>query len=194
MSDSDTDQRNYFRIQDELMLRWQLAQADELTATELDAELKDINDRLGGMINVAFGESPVVAEALGLLNRKINLLVETRKNVHHTMKHVKVNLSGSGIGFFWERPAPNDQIIDITLRLEPSQNEVTMRTEVISCDPARGDDEQGFWVRGKFLEKQDLGVEQIVRHVSFRQTQLLAEKRRGDDFGEWYEDDNGEDD
>jgi hypothetical protein len=121
MSDSDTDQRDYFRIQDELMLRWELAQADELTATELEAELKDVNDRLDGMINVAFGESPVVAEALGLLNRKINLFLERRDNVHHTLKHVKVNLSG---GWYWlllERPAPNDQIIDITIRLEPSK-------------------------------------------------------------------------
>lgn len=189
MVDKENDQRNYFRIPDELMLRWELAQADQLTATELDKELSDINDRLSSMINVAFGESPVVAEALGLLNRKIDLFVETRKNVHHTMKHVKVNLSGSGLGFFWERPAPNDQIIDVTMRLEPSKMEVTMRTKVISCDPIRGDDEEGFWVRGQFLPEQDLGVEQIVRHVSFRQTQLLAEKRRGEDMGEWYEDD-----
>lgn len=188
MSDSDTNQRNYFRIQDELLLRWELAQADELTATELDAELKDINDRLDGMINVAFGESPVVAEALGLLNRKINLFVETRNNFHHTMKHVQVNLSGSGIGFFWERPAPHDQIIDITLRLEPSKNEVTMRTEVMSCDPVSVEGQTGFWVRGRFIQNQDLGVEQIVRHVSFRQTQVLAEKRRSEDFAERHED------
>jgi hypothetical protein len=194
MSDSDNDQRDYFRIQDELMLRWELAQADELTATELDAELKDVNDRLDSMINVAFGESPVVAEALGLLNRKINLFLERRDNVHHILKHVKVNLSGAGIGFFWERPAPNDQIIDITIRLEPSKNEVTMRTEILSCDPVRGDDEEGYWVRGRFVANQDLGVEQIVRHVSFRQTQLLAQKRRGEDFGEWYEDDDTEED
>jgi hypothetical protein len=195
MAENQSDQRDYFRIKDQLFLRWELARADELTDTEIDAELGNVNDRINSMINVGFGESPVLAEALGLLNRKIDLLVESRKNVHHTMQKVKVNLSGSGMGFAWDRPAPNDQIIDIILRLQPSNLEVSMRMHVLYCDPIIGEQNAGYWIRGKFLPGQDLGVEQIVRHVSFRQTQRLAarheepEDRDGSEE-EWYEDDD----
>lgn len=193
MVDDDNDQRSYFRIKDELMLRWELARADELTTTELDEELGEVNDQIGGMINAAYGDSPVLAEALGLLNRKIDLLVEKRRNVHHTLHMVKVNLSGAGVGFAWERSAPADQVVDVTMRLQPSNLEVTMRTKILYCDPIIGDEKPGFWIRGEFLEGQDMGVEQIVRHVSFRQTQRLAAKRRqediyDDDSDEWYED------
>lgn len=207
MAKPSSDKRSYFRIKDEVLLRWEPAQEQALTETEVNAELTSINDRLGGMINVAYAESPVLAEALGLINRKIDLLVEDRQNIRHNLVKVKINLSGAGLGFAWPNPVTVGELIDVTMRLQPSNLEVTVRTDALYCDPIVGDG-GGYWIRGEFIEGQELAVEQIVRHVSFRQTQRLAAKRAEeddydddldedyegyeDDDEEWYEDDRDE--
>lgn len=198
MPKEESDKRSYFRIKDEILLRWEPAQEHQLTETELGAELAQINDRLSGMINVAYSEAPVLAEAIGLINRKVDLLVGGRKTAEKSLIKVKVNLSGAGLGFAWKGPATIGDMIDITMRLQPSNLEVTLRTDVLYCDPIVGEKDEGYWIRGEFAEGQEMAVEQIVRHVSFRQTQLFAAKREEEEAlerenEEWFEDDVDED-
>lgn len=173
-----SDNRSYFRIDDYLKMTWRPVGAEPAQSQgALETELEDINDQLNDLIAVAFQTSPAMGEALGFLNRKIDLLVQRDTKDSAMPQTVRVNLSGSGIGFVWHEPATADSDIDLVLVLEPSGVSVKVRATVVDCSPGRGEDE-AFWIRARFKDGQNLTVEQIVKHVNHRQTETLARQRR----------------
>lgn len=183
------EQRSYYRINDKLLLRWEILGAG-LAPENPNQHLVQLNEVLNRLITVAFQDSAVVGEALGMLNRKIDLIAQGQNNVSSDTQLVEVNLSGSGIGFAWDAPAPTDTVICITLLLHPGNTEVSINTHIIDCkrDP---EDRNLFWIRGTFDEEQELAIEQIVRHVTFKQTEKFAEQRRADEL---YDDDYDDED
>ena len=76
MADLEDDcGRGFFRVDDELRLSWIKVEPDSITPlTDRNMELHNLNAHLHTLISTAFGNSAVVGEALGLLNRKIELL------------------------------------------------------------------------------------------------------------------------
>lgn len=173
-----SDKRSYFRIDDYLKMTWRPVGSEPTKSPgALEAELEDINDQLNDLIAVVFQSSPAMGEALGFLNRKIDLLVQRDTKDSAMPQTVRVNLSGSGIGFVWHEPAIADSEIDMVLVLEPSGVSVRVRGTVVECSPGRGEDE-AFWIRARFNDGQNLTIEQIVKHVNHRQTEMLARERR----------------
>ncbi|MEY2909596.1 MAG: hypothetical protein RLZZ602_2119 [Pseudomonadota bacterium] len=172
------EQRSYFRIDDTLKLSWRpVATGDVQSDAEMDNELRDINEQLSGLISVAFQESPVIGEAMGLLNRKLDLLTIEKGGRDVAFQPTRVNLSGAGIGFAWPSPAEPATEIDVTLILKPSNVSVTVRSEVIHCSKSNHEHED-FWIQCAFKEGQDIVTEQIIQHVNARQMELIAAQRR----------------
>ncbi|MGB1440061.1 MAG: hypothetical protein ACPG63_09805, partial [Luminiphilus sp.] len=71
MTDSnDSTERNFFRIDDEVRLNWTRVDPEAVRSdTDRETELMELNLYLHDLISTAFGDSAVVGEALGLLNR-----------------------------------------------------------------------------------------------------------------------------
>ena len=172
----NTEQRSFFRIDDQLKLSWHIVDNNEaIDSAELDVEIKAINTQLNSLISLAFQEFTPVGEALGLLNRKLDLLTTPDDKKLPLLNEVKVNLSGSGIRFASDKTAQTGDIISITLTLKPSNIPVTLRSKVVRCEE-NNEEKEAFWIRASFENGQDIATEQIVQHVNLRQTELLAAK------------------
>lgn len=170
-------QREFFRIDDQLRLRWQFVDsASPKSGNDRDTELRDLNETLHTMISSAYGVSAVVGEALGLLNRKIELLTEADGDKVLDLALVPVNLSGSGLAFASQTPAESGQLIDVTLLLLPTNATVTVRAAVVTCNPC-DEPQWAYWLRSRFEPEQEFVTEQIVQHVNLRQVQKLSGSR-----------------
>ena len=178
MADLDDDcGREFFRVDDELRLSWIKIEPDSVRSiTDRDMELHNLNADLHTLISTAFGSSAVVGEALGLLNRKIELL-SGEDDVSLNLKTVPANVSGSGLAFASNEPLTPNETLELTMLLLPVNAAVRVRASVVTCSNYRGDD-WTYWIRSKFEPKQEVITEQIVQHVNLKQIQSLASRQK----------------
>ena len=176
-------QRDFYRIQDRLLMAWRLADLEPTSETEsallalnreLEEELLDLND-----------DSPEIARVLTLLNRKIELLVtsdaegsgaSTNLGGFCDKAHVDVSLSGSGMGYFSLTNAEEGAAVEVILNLESIDVEITVRMIIIESRVSADAENPGFWLRGRFVEDQDKQVDAIVAHVNQRQFEQLQRR------------------
>ena len=175
MTDSDTStERDFFRIDDEVRLSWTRVDPDAVrTDTDRETELMELNLYLHDLISTAFGDSAVVGEALGLLNRKIELLTNNEDSPLLSLQTVPVNLSGSGMAFASSEALDPEEYIDITMLLQPANTIVRVQAQIISTTTYPNAD-WDYWVRAKYSDRQEVVTEQIVQHVNLKQLQSLA--------------------
>ena len=177
------NQRDFYRIQDRLLMAWRLADLEPTSETEsallalnwrLEEELLELND-----------DSPEIARVLTLLNRKIELLVssdEEGSGVSTNLggfcdkAHVDVSLSGSGMGYFSLTNAEEGAAVEVMLNLESIDVEITVRMIIIESRVSADAENPGFWLRGRFVEDQDKQVDAIVAHVNQRQFEQLQRR------------------
>ena len=178
MADLDDDcGREFFRVDDELRLSWIKVEPDSITPlTDRNMELHNLNAHLHTLISTAFGNSPVVGEALGLLNRKIELL-SGEDDVSLNLKTVPANVSGSGLAFASNEPLTPNETLELTMLLLPVNAAVRVRASVVTCSNYRGDD-WTYWIRSKFEPKQEVITEQIVQHVNLKQMHSPASRHK----------------
>jgi len=172
-SNGSTD-RDFFRIDDEVRLIWTRVDPDAVrTDTDRETELMELNLYLHDLISTAFGDSAVVGEALGLLNRKIELLTNNEDSPLLNLQAVPVNLSGSGMAFAAAEALDPEESIEITMLLQPANTIVRVQAEIISTT-TYPDADWDYWVRAKYNPRQEMVTEQIVQHVNLKQLQSLA--------------------
>lgn len=177
------NQRDFYRIQDRLLMAWRLADLEPKSETEsallainreLEEELLELND-----------DSPEIARVLTLLNRKIELLlssdeggsgVSTNLGGFCDKAHVDVSLSGSGMGYFSLTNAEEGAAVEVMLNLESIDVEITVRMIIIESRVSADAENPGFWLRGRFVEDQDKQVDAIVAHVNQRQFEQLQRR------------------
>ena len=175
MTDSNgSTERDFFRIDDEVRLNWTRVDPDTVrTDTDRETELVELNLYLHDLISTAFGDSAVVGEALGLLNRKIELLTNNEDSPLLNLQAVPVNLSGSGMAFAAAEVLDPEECIEITMLLQPANTIVRVQAQIISTT-TYPDADWDFWVRAKYSPRQEMVTEQIVQHVNLKQLQSLA--------------------
>jgi len=172
-SNGSTD-RDFFRIDDEVRLNWIRVDPDAVrTNTDQETELMELNLYLHDLISTAFGDSAVLGEALGLLNRKIELLTNNEDSPLLNLQAVPVNLSGSGMAFASAEHLDPEEFIDITMLLQPANTIVRVQAQIVSTT-TYPDADWDYWVRTKYSDRQEVVTEQIVQHVNLKQLQSLA--------------------
>ncbi|WP_435213512.1 hypothetical protein ACMAY6_00530 [Luminiphilus sp. nBUS_16] len=171
--------RDFFRVDDELRLSWIKVEPDSITPlTDRNMELHNLNAHLQTLISTAFGNSAVVGEALGLLNRKIELLSGEEEDVSLNLKTVPANVSGSGLAFASNEPLTYNESLELTMLLLPVNAAVRVRASVVTCSDYWGHD-WAYWIRSQFEPEQEIITEQIVQHVNLKQMQSLASRKKG---------------
>lgn len=177
------NQRDFYRIQDRLLMAWRFADMEPTSETEsallalnreLEEELLELNE-----------DSPEIVRVLTLLNRKIELLVSsdegdsavsTNLGGFCDKAHVDVSLSGSGMGYFSLTNAEEGAAVEVMLNLESIDVEITVRMIIIESRVSADAENPGFWLRGRFVEDQDKQVDAIVAHVNQRQFERLQRR------------------
>ena len=179
------NQRDFYRIQDRLLVAWRLADADPNSETEF--ELLALNRELEERLLELNDDSPEIARVLTLLNQKIELFlssdeegsdVSTNLGGFCDKAHVDVSLSGSGMGYFSLTNAEEGAAVEVMLNLESIDVEITVRMIIIESRVSADADNPGFWLRGRFVDDQDKQVDAIVAHVNQRQFEQLQRRTR----------------
>ena len=176
-------QRDFYRIQDRLLMAWRFAEAEAVNDSEL--VLRTLDRELEEVLLELHDESPETAKALTLLNRKIDFLISSVQGSSDKPTNlggfcdkalVDVSLSGSGMGYFSVINAEEGSYVEVILNLESIDVEITVRMIIIESRISADSENPGFWLRGRFTEEQDKQVDAVVAHVNQRQFEQL--KRR----------------
>jgi hypothetical protein len=176
-------QRDFYRIQDRLLMAWRHADIEPTSESEsallavnreIESELLELNDAY-----------PEVAKALTLLNRKIEMVTAAAAGSSETTgnlggfcdkAYVDVSLSGSGMGFFSLTNAEEGSGVEVILNLESIEVEIAVRMIIIESRVSADAENPGFWLRGRFVEDQDKQVDAIIAHVNQRQFEQLQRR------------------
>ena len=176
-------QRDFYRIQDRLLMAWRFAEAEAVNESEL--VLRTLDREREEVLLELHDEAPETAKALTLLNRKIDFLISSVQGSSDKPTNlggfcdkalVDVSLSGSGMGYFSVINAEEGSCVEVILNLESIDVEFTVRMVIIESRISADSENPGFWLRGRFTEDQDKQVDAVVAHVNQRQFEQL--KRR----------------
>ena len=176
---STTERRRYFRINDTVGLSYTLldshrhgnAHLVEITAAHV---LAQIDHDLNKVINALWRETPTVAKAIGLLNRKIEVLTDEIIGddritpMERDQQMTDVSISGCGMAFDSEVELAVDQRLELFLTLKPSNTHITIHGSVVACD-ATQDSEKPYRLRIEFAESDAAAQEQLIQHIVQRQ-------------------------
>lgn len=188
------DRREYFRINDEVVLDYRLVDESDLEALRENIE-SPVPDRFttassfaasSRQIAYAFhsvqNQSPEVARCLQALDNKLNTLAqlfvaeEIRLKEHPTRE---VNLSAGGLAYRAQHQVNPGDFLETRLVLIPSLMGILMVSRVVHCERINDGNLQFPWqiaVTYEIIRESDR--ELLVRHVMTKETELLRSQRQ----------------
>jgi hypothetical protein len=182
------ERREYYRINDVVLLRYEFipeSPDDEPTGGETGGLeistgrlLAEIDRELNQTINTVWRENPSVAQALGLLNRKVSIVAaqafEYAEAGVQSYDDTMVNMSGSGIAFESRDAITEGARLRLSIILSPSQVNLSIAGTVVACEERLTSSSMPYWVRVTFDD--DLQAqEQLIQHVVQKQGALLSD-------------------
>jgi len=175
------ERRSYFRIEDVIGLNYcLLEQGEEFCSTQPGDAVGPFR-RLLDEIDVAFNRAantiwqrdPATAQALGLLNRKLDLIAEQcppREEL--PLEHFDeqtASISGSGLAFTTSKPYPVSARLGIALVLKPSHIKLRFTARVVACEPMQEVPNELYLLRIEIDDSNESVREQLVQHVVQKQ-------------------------
>lgn len=190
-----TDRRKYFRIQDMALVKYRVIQENmldyerrsvylnQIKVENARAALFSIETHLQEVFERLRPNDPVLVEALGLINRKINLLervvsLETAPaddDEHFEHEPKEINLSGGGMAITAACPLAAGAHLAIDLVLLPDNDPMRIFGKVI--DSRRNESDQ-YNISISFAEIRDEDQDRLIQHVLRRQSEELRLARQ----------------
>ena len=188
------DRRRYFRINDKVSLKYRVVQGmdidTEIKRTEHEqnnlAELKNafncITAKIMSRMDRVEEVSPLVAEILGLFDKKISLIesmvMHNGDKDDSITETQQVNLSASGISFESNTPINEDVNLKMELVLFPEYQFIPVYAKVIDCRKKMDDNLYRFNIAVDFVGICESDQEIIMQHVLSKQARLLKDGRQ----------------
>ena len=187
------DRRRFFRINDKVSLKYRVVQnvdiETEIKRSEHEknnlAELKSafncIEAKIMSKMDRVEEVSPLVAEILGLFDKKLSLL---QSMIMHNDDHDNsitetqtVNLSASGIAFESNTPINEDATLKMEIILFPEYQFIPVYARVVDCKKKMDDNLYRFNIAVDFIGICDSDQEMIMQHVLSKQAATLKKER-----------------
>ena len=184
------ERRRYYRIDDEVMLS--LARID---AAELDQRLDDfwsnehefsirnnynfqISQHIADRIKIE-NKMPELGRYLAVLEKQIDLLTEKLLEDKDalSMQKKSANLSAQGISYQDENAPPQDDLIEIRLKLLPSGLRLVIIARVVMIESATGHDQGGHKVSLDFENLHEADREILIKHIHGKQMESLSKSQ-----------------
>jgi hypothetical protein len=176
------ERRSYYRIDDIVGLTYSkirtadddIVELPDTQATPLSNLFVEIDREFNQATNILWRENPTVAQALGLLNRKISLIAantlpdEVRRK--DSYEELMVSISGSGLAFGANENLPAGTRLYLSLILKPSDIHITFTGKVVGCEASHPDTGQPYWVRISLEGNNPGAQEQLIQHVVQKQS------------------------
>ncbi len=182
LPEGTTERRRYFRIDDQIRLRYQPVTAEQMAMPAAESfQLDDLRSslaRFDTQINHLLSElrikDPLVGEVLGLVNQKYFVLAEQAiadkvaiEGEAHPL--VEVNISACGMAFTTNEPADTDSFVHLDMILLPGNQQISTYAAVVACEQAGP---SAYLWRLDFRQLKSAEQEVLIQHLVKRQTQL----------------------
>lgn len=189
MPDSAAERRAYFRIHDTIGLRYSTLDGDTAQTGEGSAEveislaavLAEIDREFNRAANTLWSQSPVAAQAIGLLNRKLALLtahlLQEPQSATGGHELLRTSISGCGMAFHCAEPLSVDTRLQVSALLRPANIEVPFTASVVACERVAEIPARDYLLRISIDEACHAAREQLVQHTVQRQSALLGAAR-----------------
>lgn len=193
-SGSHSDERNFFRIDDEVYLEFRVLtevprDKSKMPASRKDARTQDVlsdltavNAQIHPLIESIRQTSPAVARCLEAINKKVDVLAKAVSKSGEPFKAVKpnkkVNLSAGGVSFNVGTELLAGTPVEVRLAVISSNLIVTAYGEVTHCEREGRDAEQPFRVGIKFPSLTVTERQALFAHVLGRHTEKLRGANR----------------
>jgi len=185
------ERRRFFRINDVVGLSYQpVTPAMTQQATAREAEnlqisgidlWRSVDRELLAALESLWKTNEVVAQALGLLNRKLDILAaENRVDSAAELSPAQpqqVNISACGIAFEGPESFSVGQTLALDIVLKPASKPIKLTGRVVECEKL--EDAEGF----RYLLRIDFNPiatdlhEQLIQHIVQRQSSQLGKQR-----------------
>jgi hypothetical protein len=191
------ERRRYFRITDDMGIYYRVLARDE--AQELAKDRRDssggfdfvsnFDNRIQTLLESCKIQSPLAAELLDLINKKLNFVIqqmdvdsELMQKVAYTMR--EVNVSACGVAFPNQEALKPGELIQLDIMLYPSEVRISSVAKVSACEPLDLDEAIGdyrYFLRVNFVEINATDQEVLIQHVVKKQGSSLKFRADEDD-------------
>lgn len=183
------ERRSYYRINDIVGLTYNLlgednqntASPSENLGLSLTSLLSEIDHEFNQITNTLWHEHPMMAKALGLLNRKLSIIAaHSLQNEEQSIEpydEMMVNISGCGISFDCTEQLQTGDQLGLSLVLKPSNVMIDLEGEVISCEKQLTNTDKPYAIRVSFKENNS-AQEQLIQHIVQKQCAQIGENKR----------------
>lgn len=192
-----TERRRYFRIEDRALIKYrvigldavererQFIRLNEIRAANLHAALLGLDMRLQELIDDIHDDDRPLAQALELLNRKLNLiervvaLEATPRGAPEEREHASsdISMSGGGLALRADSPLELHAYLAVDLVLLPSHHPMRALGRVVDCRRFTAGD---YSIAIEFDEIREEDRDLLIQHIVRRQSALLRLERQGD--------------
>ena len=186
------DDREYFRIEDEVIIAYRLIRKEnqpqaiiqfnksESSVSKEHAIIITFDNQIKQLLNDIEQTSPQVAQCLTLMNRKFDTLIHMINNPEqpsHIGHKQTASISGGGIAFTTKKHIDPSNLVQITLTLLPQYAVFNTLAQVSRCE------QQGpaeYFTATYFTHIHESDREKIVKHTIERQTKKIRENSQKD--------------
>lgn len=192
MIDFAYERRDYYRIEDNAFLDYQIVPPEQLDATlsrfnqgaidyfSLNRSYIENEKVMADSLARIHADFPVIAAYLDALERKINLLAPLLINKNQdfpTYPTRRINLSGGGIAFDAEQEIAIGVTVEIKLVLFPRYYGILAYGTVVYCAPLEQPQDNFAWrVALNFTHIREIDRDLIIRHVLQQQAAQLRKR------------------
>ena len=188
------ERRRFYRIADVALLNYRVVQSDSMadgiqalrsdggSRQHLEQVFLGIDARLFELTTTLERDSPAVAEALDLINKKLGFLerlvlkVDNDQDAGHSdFSERHVNLSACGMALGSPSPIAVDAHLEIELVLLPNHRYIKAYAKVVECreqlDVTDPEDRYGVAVDFEYIRDEDREV--LIQHIFKKQAAQL---------------------
>ena len=187
--DTSIENRNAFRVDDNILLSLRLIPDDKIQEVlkkypEKNAELQLLNNfsdsskALTDQFALVRRRYPEIAMYLKILDDKINTLARRQFSECSTIPDLnwrEVNISASGLRFNYDKQLNIDSYLELRLQLSQISNYILAYGKIVRCE-ADGEVEDVFTIGVEFTEISLEDREAIHTHVRGKEIRLIREK------------------
>ena len=181
------DRRRYFRVQDNIVLRYREIEESELPAspeeveTELETAFDQVHDFIGldredlDLLNAIEARIPEVGQYLRRLERRLENLARglfLAGDEHYSLPTQQVDISASGIGFVSDEPLESGSLLEMRLIMLPSYLGILTYGRVAHCKPDN-DQPDGYQIGTEFTLMRESDREALIQHILRKQMEQI---------------------
>ena len=183
---TDEERRRYFRIDDEVAMSFTLIN-EEYGGESSHEDTVNLNQEFHVSLEIQIrqamaevrAQSPKVAHLLDLLNQKMNLLRSSEQQAEAEPRLMPANISACGISFTWHQPLNVNQLVNLSLYLQPRHDLIRTEAHVAAVndnpDPQTHEAEP-YVIHLDFHNIHNAYQELLIQHVVQRQGHQLRKK------------------